>query len=101
MKFTSLRVTSVMIAVTATAGMAVVSNGDGPDIPCSPYTGGCSGGIKSYNNGNAFGYVCGPNGHVTAWYPCSCPTCCGVVTGYGMLDPGCITKPESDMEQLA
>ncbi|KAG1794749.1 uncharacterized protein BJ212DRAFT_627798 [Suillus subaureus] len=39
MKFTSLRVTSVMIAVTATAGMAVVSNGDGPDIPCSPYTG--------------------------------------------------------------
>ncbi|KAG1834336.1 hypothetical protein DFJ58DRAFT_218117 [Suillus subalutaceus] len=98
MKSTSL--TTVIITVAAMAGI-VIASGDGPDIPCSPYTGGCSGGVKNYNNGNAFGYICGPDGHITAWYPCSCPTCCGVTTGLGMVIPGCTTKPVPGMEKLA
>ncbi|KAG1824920.1 uncharacterized protein BJ212DRAFT_1584898 [Suillus subaureus] len=48
------------------AGVVIASSSDGPDIHCVPHQGGggCSGGVKNYNNDNAFGYMCGPDGHI-------------------------------------
>ncbi|KAG2031839.1 hypothetical protein BDR03DRAFT_971553 [Suillus americanus] len=84
MRFTSLRATTVIITAAAMAGVVIAS---GPDIPCVPNKGGCSAGVKGYNNGNAFGYMCGPDGHVHTWYLCSCndPTCCVVAEAGGVL----------------
>ncbi|KAG2031837.1 hypothetical protein BDR03DRAFT_971551 [Suillus americanus] len=78
MKFTSL--TTVIITTAAMAGVVIASAAGLPYIPCSPDQGGCSMGIGDYNNGNAFGYLCGANGVIRAWFPCSCntPSCCEV-----------------------
>ncbi|KAG2090128.1 uncharacterized protein F5147DRAFT_725126 [Suillus discolor] len=86
MKFTSL--TAVIVFTTAMVSVVIASAG--PDLSCEPYQGGCSKGVKSFNNDNDFGYLCGANGHITRWFPCTCKGCCRLYDDGGGLNlPTC------------
>ncbi|KAG1838008.1 hypothetical protein F4604DRAFT_549069 [Suillus subluteus] len=92
MKSTSL--TTIIIAAAAMAGVVIASGDDFPNIQCTAATVGCSKGVKNYNNGNPFGYLCGPDGHPETLFPCSCretddPTCCQVLNLGGHMIPQC------------
>ncbi|KAG1843177.1 hypothetical protein F4604DRAFT_1824782 [Suillus subluteus] len=91
MKFTSL--TTVITTAAAMAGVVIASSDELPNFACVPNQGGCSAGIGNYNNGNAFGYICGPDGNIDGWFPCSCNTryCCVVdEQPDGHLTPYCV-----------
>ncbi|KAG0698988.1 hypothetical protein DFH29DRAFT_938953 [Suillus ampliporus] len=85
MKFVSL--TTMILSAAVMAGVAIASENltiNPMNLPCdNPNKVGCSLGIKGFNNGNDFGYECGPTGEILAYASCDCKNCCVVLDNGG------------------
>ncbi|KAG0703416.1 hypothetical protein DFH29DRAFT_917135 [Suillus ampliporus] len=80
MKFVSL--TTMILSAAVMAGVAIASENltiNPMYLPCdNPNQVGCATGLKGFNNGDDFGYGCGPTGQIIAYVPCDCKNCCVV-----------------------
>ncbi|KAG1726824.1 hypothetical protein EDB19DRAFT_205921 [Suillus lakei] len=86
MKFTSL---TAMISAAVMASVAVASEDLIVGVPCNKANSiGCSPGIKGFNNGNDFGYLCGPHHTMISFTACSCSHCCKLTADGKNIDCG-------------
>ncbi|KAG2158578.1 uncharacterized protein EDB93DRAFT_1118992 [Suillus bovinus] len=79
MKFTSL--TTIVISAAAMAGIAIASNSDTTpmNLPCNLINSiQCGTGLKGFNNGLDYGFVCGPQGTIISYAACPCIGCCEI-----------------------
>ncbi|KAG0698975.1 hypothetical protein DFH29DRAFT_938901 [Suillus ampliporus] len=80
MKFVSL--TTMILSAAVMASVAIASENlklDPMNLPCDNLDEvGCGTGLKGYNNGDDFGYGCGPTGKIIEYAPCDCKNCCVV-----------------------
>ncbi|KAG1899081.1 uncharacterized protein F5891DRAFT_1041376 [Suillus fuscotomentosus] len=78
MRFTSL--TTIAISAAAMVGTVIASDSEISPVgrKCTPSNSmQCSRkGLKGYNNGNDYGFFCGPKKKIMQATPCACSGCC-------------------------